>query len=139
MKFIITSIIAIVLAFSSYGQSSEGLDLIKPSRITIGSVYWSPYHHDGNAWIGPVVYYLYSRDKCFVRASGIHNRYGGERIGRIESWKLGDNNKVIIEGHQFEIIGEEVLMSKDRVFFKAKSLAEAYNLIYQQTTTTVAN
>ena len=104
----------------------------------VGSVYWSPYHHDGHAWVGPVVYYLYSNSKCFVRASGIQNRYGGERTGRVMDWKRNGNN-VVIEGHTFTIVGDQVLLNKDRVFFKANSLSEAYNLIYQQTTTTVAN
>jgi hypothetical protein len=53
-------------------------------------------------------------------------------------WKRNGNN-VVIEGHTFTIVGDQVLLNKDRVFFKANSLSEAYNLIYQQTTTTVAN
>lgn len=120
-----------------FTQVSRAQDVNETGPV-IGSVYWSPYHHDGNSWVGPVVYYLYSYNKCFVRASGIQNRFGGERTGRIMDWKRNGNN-VTIEGHTFAIVGDQVLLNKDRVYFKANSLSEAYKLIYQQTTTTVAN
>jgi hypothetical protein len=132
IAFVLTTIFSLFATQDTFAQQAT------ETGPVVGSVYWSPYHHDGNAWVGPVVYYLYSNNKCFVRASGIQNRYGGERTGRVMDWKRNGNN-VVIEGHTFTIVGDQVLLNKDRVFFKANSLSEAYNLIYQQTTTTVAN
>ena len=121
-----------ILMSCKEGPTKEGPTIEGP---TVGSIYWSPYHKDGNSnWVGPVVYYLYSKEKCYVRASGINNRYGGERIGRIESWEINDMG-IKIENHQFDILGYQVLKSNDRVFFKANTLSEAYSLIYSQTNT----
>jgi hypothetical protein len=123
---------------SAFSQINTSTLPSKISNIKVGSVYWSPYHHDGNNWVGPIVYYFFSKDECFVRASGIHNRFGGERVGHIVNWEL-NGNALFVENHEFSVIGEEVLKSNDRVFFKAKNISEAYNLIYLQTTTTVGN
>ena len=139
-KFLATFLILSLLI----GCGGSGNELTKDNLQSktigpqVGSVYWSPYHHDGNTWVGPIVYYLFSENQCLVRASGIHNRFGGERIGHVVNWKINDSI-INIEGHELTIIGDEVLKSNQRIFFKSNSLSEAYELIYAQSTTTVAN
>lgn len=97
----------------------------------IGSVFWSPFHSNGQQWVGSVIYYFYNDHQCFVRAMGKSNRMGGERTGRIREWKQ-DGNKLIVEDHSFTILDDQVLLSNDRVFFRAENLSEAHLIVYNQ-------
>ena len=122
MQTLVAIIFATFILTSCGGIKNESTkQIVGP---TIGSVYWSPYYNNGVKWVGPVVYYLYSNDKCYVRASGVNNRYGGDNSGRIVNWEV-NNKGILIEGHQFEIIGDEVFKSDESVFFKANTISEA--------------